>query len=68
MGLVVEAHIGVEEPAVSLDPDVVGAVDHDLRDTVVREQPLEWAVAERVVGNRRGEPLAIVARDSLLVG
>ena len=56
----------VEAP-LTLDPDVVGAVDHDLRDAVVREQPLERSMAERIVRNLGGEPLPIVARDSLLL-
>ena len=49
--LVVEAHRRLVEPALALDPDLVGAVDHDLRDRVVGEQPLERAVAEDVVGD-----------------
>ena len=39
------------QPARALDPDVERAVDHDLRDGVVGEQPLERAVAEDVVGD-----------------
>ena len=65
--LVIEAHVGVEEPTVALDPDVVGAVDHDLGDAVVGQQPLERAVAERIVGDRGGEALLVVARDARLI-
>ena len=46
----------------------VGAVDHDLRDRVVDEEPLERAVAEDVVGDLVRQALALVARDPDLVG
>ena len=46
----------LREPAVALDPDVVRAVDHDLRDRRIGEQPLERAVAEDVVGDLGCEP------------
>ena len=55
------------EAALALDPDVVRAVDHDLGHAVVGEQPLERAVAEDVVGDLGGEPLAVVARDARLL-
>jgi hypothetical protein len=49
--VVVEPHVRLVEAALALDPDVVGAVDHDLGHAVVCEEPLERAVAERVVGD-----------------
>ena len=65
--LVVEADVRLVEAALALDPDVVRAVDHDLGHAVVGEQPLERAVAERVVGDLVGEALAVVARDARLL-
>ena len=61
--VVVEAHRRLVEAALALDPDVARAVDHDLRDRVVGEQALERPVAEDVVGDLLGEPLAVVARE-----
>ena len=46
---------------------VVRPVDHDLGDRVVGEQPLERPVAEDVVGDLGGEPLAVVAREARLL-
>ena len=66
--VVVEAHGRLEQPALALDPDVPGAVDHDLRDRVVGEQALERAVAEDVVGDLLAEALAVVARERRLAG
>ena len=60
--VVVEAHVRLVQAALALDPDVVRAVDHDLGDAVVGQQPLERPVAEDVVGDLGGEPLAVVAR------
>ena len=65
--LVGEADGRLVELAAALDPDVVGAVDHDLGDRVVGEQALERPVAEDVVGDLRREPLAVLARDAGLV-
>jgi hypothetical protein len=53
----------VVQAAGALDPDVVRAVDHHLGDRLVGQRTLEWAVAEDVVGDLVGEPLAVVARD-----
>ena len=63
-----EAHRGLVEAALTLDPDLAGAVDHDLRDRVVAEQPLERPVAEDVVGDLVRQTLAVVARDPGLAG
>ena len=65
--LVREADGRLVELAAALDPDVVGAVAHDLGDRVVREQALERPVAEDVVEDLRREPLAILAGDAGLV-
>ncbi len=67
MRFVGESHRGLVQPAGALDPDVVWAVDHDLGDGVVVEQPLERAVAEDVVGERAGQQLAVLARDPRLL-
>ena len=64
--VVVEANRRLVEPALALDPDVAGAVDHDLRDRVVGEKPLERAVAEDVVRDLLAEALAVVARQRRL--
>ena len=50
--------------ALALDPHVVGRVDHDLRDRVIREQALEGSVAEDVVGQLFDQSLAVLARDA----
>ena len=55
------------QPSLALDPDVVRAVDHDLRDAVVREQPLQGAVAHDVVGELAHEALAVLTRDPRLL-
>ena len=65
--LVREAHGRLVELAPALDPDVVGAVAHDLGDRVVREQALERPVAEDVVEDLRREALAVLAGDAGLV-
>ena len=48
----------------ALDPDVVGAVAHDLGDRVVREQALERPVAEDVVEDLGRQPVAILACEA----
>ncbi len=55
------------ELAAALDPDVVRAVDHDLRHGVVGQHPLERAVAERVVEDLVDETLAVRARQAALL-
>ena len=67
MRLVREADGRLVELAAALDPDVVGAVAHDLGDRVVGEQALERPVAEDVVEDLGREPLAILTRDTGLV-
>ena len=47
--LVVELHACLVEATLSLDPDVVRAVDHDLADAVVDQEPLQRPVAEDVI-------------------
>ena len=66
--LVVEPDGRLVELALALDPDLAGAVDHDLRDRVVGEQALERPVAEDVVGDLLAETLAVVARQRRLGG
>ena len=68
MRVVGEADGRLVEAALALDPDLARPVDHDLRDRVVGEQPLERPVAEDVVGDLVREPLAVVARDAGLAG
>ncbi len=55
------------EPAVPLDVDPLGAVDHDLGDTVVVEQPLQRPETQHVVGQLRGEPLPLLGRQRHLL-
>ena len=64
--VVAEAHGRLVEAALTLDPDLTRAVDHDLRDRVVGQEPLERPVAEDVVGDLVREPLAVVAGDARL--
>ena len=66
MRIVVEANGRLVEATLALDPDVSGPVDHDLRDRVVGEQPLERPVAEDVVGDLLAQALAVVARERRL--
>ena len=68
MRLVVEHDVSGGEPAAALDPDVVGAVDHDLGHALVGEESLERTVAEDVVGDFERDPLPVVARDPRLLG
>ena len=65
--LVVEAHRRLVQLAGALDPDVVGAVDHDLGDGVVLEQRLDRPVAERVVGDLLHQPVAVGDREPALL-
>ena len=65
--VVVEADVRLVEPALALDPDVERAVDHDLRDAVVVEEPLERAVAEDVVRDLGLEAVAVVPRQPRLL-
>ena len=65
---VVEHDVALVEAPATLDPDVVRAVDHDLGHGLVGEEPLEWAVAEDVVGDLERDPLPVVARDARLLG
>ena len=57
-----------ESLPIALDPDVVGAVDHDLGDGVVGEQALERPVAEDVVGELGRDLVALDAREAGLLG
>ena len=66
--LVVEHDVSWREATRTLDPDVIGAVDHDLGHALVSEEPLERAVAKDVVGDLEGDPLPVVARDPGLLG
>ena len=63
----VKVSFGLRQQAVTLDPDVLGAVDHDLRDRRVGEQALERPVAEDVVGDLGREPLPVFTRQPRLV-
>ena len=65
--VVVEADVRLVETSLPLDPDVERPVHHDLGHAFVRKQPFERPVAERVVGDLGGEPLAVVAREALLL-
>ena len=51
----------------TLHPDVVGAVDHDLGNAVVGEKPLERTVAENVVGDLQRDARSIVPGDTGLL-
>jgi hypothetical protein len=66
VGLVLEADGRLVEAPLALDPDVEGAVDHDLRHAVICEQPLERPVPEDVVGDFGRDAVAIVAGNSRL--
>ena len=59
MRLVREAHAGLLELPGALDPHVVRPVDHHLGDRLVAQEPLERAVAERVVGDLVDHALSI---------
>ncbi len=66
MRLVGEADWRLVQPPGALDPDVVRAVDHDLRHRVIGEQALEWAVPEDVVGQLLGEQLTVLLGEAWL--
>ena len=51
-----------------LHPDVMGAVDHDLRDGVVQQQSLQRPMAEDVVGDRLGDGDPVGVRQAGLLG
>ena len=57
----------LRQTAGTLDPDVLRAVDHDLGHGWVRQQALERAVAEDVVGDLGTEALPVVAREAGLL-
>ena len=59
--------VGLREQAGTLDPDVLRAVDHDLRDRWIGEQPFERPVAEDVVRDLGREPLAVITREPRLL-
>jgi hypothetical protein len=65
--LVREADSRLVELAAALDPDVLRAVAHDLRDRVVGDEPLERPVAEDVVEDLRRQAIAVLAREAGLV-
>jgi hypothetical protein len=67
MRVVDKPHRGAREAPLALDPDLVRPVDHHLGDALVRQEALERAVPERVVGDLVDEPLAVAARDSRLL-
>ena len=52
-----EPGVGREDPAAALDVDLLVVVDHDLGDRVVRQEPLERAVADDLVGDLLAEQL-----------
>ena len=68
MRLVVEGVSRPGEPAVALQPDVVGPVDHDLADGVVGEQRLDRPVGENVRLDLVVETRPVVARQAGLLG
>ena len=58
---------GLLDLAVALDEDQVGAVDHDLGDVVVLQQPVDGAVAEDVVGDVLDELGLVGGREGRLL-
>ena len=66
--LVLELAVDLDQLALALEPDVQGAVDHDLRDVDVAEVGLQRAVAEDVVGDLLGDPLAVAAGQGAVAG
>ena len=62
-----ELGVGLHQPAVALEPDAVGAVDHDLGDVAGRAGRLDRAVAEDVVADLLGDPgpVAVAERPVL---
>ena len=67
MRVVLESHRGRGELPVALDPDVEGTVDHDLRDVVIGEQPLQRPVAEDVICEVLGDLVALSPREAALL-
>ena len=67
MRFVVELDGRRVQAALTLDPHVVRAVDHDLGHAVVGDQALERPVSEDVVCELRGQPLVVVLRDARLL-
>ena len=61
--LVAEADVGALQPAVALDEDLVGPVDHDLRHGRVGEQRLEHAEPDRLVDHLADQPRALGGRE-----
>ena len=61
--LVGEGDVGALDPAVALDVDLVGAVDHDLGHGVVGQQRLEHAEADRLVDDAADQPRALRGRE-----
>ena len=59
--LVLELAVDLDQLALALEVDVEGAVDHHLGDVDVAQVGLERAVAEDVVGDVLGDPLAVAA-------
>ena len=66
--LVRKANGRLVEPALTLDPDVEGAVDHHFRDAVIGKKPLERPVPEDVVRDLGSKALAVVVGNALLLG
>ena len=67
VALVDEGGVGRVEPAVALDVDLVGAVDHDFGDRRVAQVRLERPVAEDVVGDLLRDARAVRRRHRRFV-
>jgi hypothetical protein len=63
LGLAGEAGVDAVQVAVALDPDLVGPVDHDLRDRLVGQQRLEHAEAQGLVDDLADERAALRAGE-----
>ena len=61
--LVGERDVGALDPAVALDVDLVGPVDHDLGHRVVGQQRLEHAQADGLVDHAADQPRALGGRE-----
>ena len=68
VGVVEERRLGLLDPAVPLDVDLVGAVDHHLGDARVVQERLERPVAEDVVGDLPLEVGAVARAERSLLG
>ena len=66
--LVLELAVDLDQLALALEPDVRGAVDHDLRHVDVAQVGLQRAVAEDVVRDLLGDPFAVAARQGAVAG